>query len=372
MHLYGNLLSGRPERQHISMSAIYYSQSYREAREKFLQAASGLSQTACLLPGLCGPDGLPLYTDTAYLGPRDAARLLIVSSGLHGIEGYAGSAIQIHTLKHILQPPLPDNLAVLHVHALNPYGFAHDLRTNADNIDLNRNFHDWTQGKPHDHKLAGAVQDILFDQSLMRRYVRAGAFLARYGARTAQAALTQGQFSNPQGLFYGGQALTHEARIWRGLLDRYGANRSHIVHLDLHTGLGQRGHGEIIVADGPDSTMFERAKHWWGPVTSLSDGSSVSARVVGDICTSFNRAASATSHTLATLEFGTVSGYKVVEALLADNRARLQGRGSLQDARNKMRNVFYPQDVLWQEKVLNRGQQVISAALRGLQAIKPD
>ncbi|QQG36653.1 MAG: DUF2817 domain-containing protein [Micavibrio aeruginosavorus] len=354
------------------MSNPYFSQTYREARDKFLQASSSFLQSSYRLTGLQGPDGGSLYTDVAYCGNPGADKMLVVSSGLHGIEGFAGSAVQGSVLARMKQTSLPDDVALLFVHALNPYGFAHDMRTNADNIDLNRNFHDWAKGRPADHRLAGEVQDILFDPSLWRRCVRVGMFLACHGLATAQAALTQGQYTNPQGLFYGGQGPSAEARLWRGLMHLHGHNKTHIAHIDLHTGLGPRGYGEIIVADGPGSLMFNRSAQWWGAVTSLQDGSSVSAQVSGDIAGSFNRAACGKTHTLAALEFGTVPGFQVVKALLAENQARLHGRGNLKDARQKMREAFYPRDPLWQESVLARGGQVVQLAVAGLRTLNPE
>lgn len=351
------------------MSNPHFSQTYGEAREKFLQASATFPHSfAYRLPGLQGPDGGALYTDAVYCGNPEADKLLVISSGLHGVEGFAGSAIQGSVLTRMKKEPLPDDVAMLYVHALNPYGFAHDMRTTAGNIDLNRNFHDWTKGKPQDHKLAGTVHDILFDPSPLRRCARAGLFLARYGLATAQAALTQGQYTNPQGLFYGGQGPSAEAMLWQNLMDLYGSDKAQIVHIDLHTGLGPRGQGEIIVADRPGSAMFKRATQWWGAVTSLQDGSSVSAQVSGDIAGSFNRAASGKSYTLAALEFGTVPGFQVVKALLAENQARLHGSGNLNGARQKMREAFYPQDPLWQDNVLARGHQVIQSAVAGMQA----
>jgi hypothetical protein len=34
-------------------------------------------------------------------------------------------------------------VAVLYIHALNPYGFSHIRRVTQENVDLNRNFHDF-------------------------------------------------------------------------------------------------------------------------------------------------------------------------------------------------------------------------------------
>ncbi|MPW20390.1 DUF2817 domain-containing protein [Paraburkholderia sp. CNPSo 3157] len=111
-----------------------FSQSYVEARAKFLAIAPAARPYAC---SSLGPSGEPLYTDVAYFGDRNASRLLILISGTHGPEGYSGSASQLLFLRAGLQDALPASTAVLLVHALNCYGFAWDRRVTAEGCDLN-------------------------------------------------------------------------------------------------------------------------------------------------------------------------------------------------------------------------------------------
>jgi hypothetical protein len=87
-----------------------------------------------------GPDGEPLSIDVATLGPERSDRVVIVSSALHGVEGFAGSAIQLAWLQAASRRTLPENLKLVVAHGLNPYGFAWLRRTNEHNVDLNRNF----------------------------------------------------------------------------------------------------------------------------------------------------------------------------------------------------------------------------------------
>ena len=120
----------------------HFADSYTEARRKFLAAAKNadavLGEYRHPLPGPCGE---ALFTDTALLGNSNAERLVIVSSGVHGVEGFCGSACQIALLHSGLLAGAK-SCAILLVHALNPFGFAHLRRTNEDNVDLNRNFVD--------------------------------------------------------------------------------------------------------------------------------------------------------------------------------------------------------------------------------------
>ena len=119
----------------------YFSDSYSEARSSFIREVDllGAQRWSAALPRSEPSD--PLTIDVARLGPPDATRALVISSGTHGVEGFFGSAVQLATLKH----SLPDihaqpGLALVLIHAVNPYGFAHLRRVNEDNIDLNRNF----------------------------------------------------------------------------------------------------------------------------------------------------------------------------------------------------------------------------------------
>ncbi|MEO0872757.1 MAG: DUF2817 domain-containing protein, partial [Pseudomonadota bacterium] len=123
----------------------YFSASYFEARRKFLDAcaARSLSVDSRLNPRAKGPGGEDLFTDVVRIGPANPQKALLLISGTHGVEGYCGSGPQVGLLETGAFDALPPGIAVVMIHAINPYGFAHDRRVNEDNIDLNRNFLDW-------------------------------------------------------------------------------------------------------------------------------------------------------------------------------------------------------------------------------------
>jgi hypothetical protein len=96
-----------------------------------------------------GPDGEELCIDIVIIRsaqddeePQQPISVLVHTSGVHGPEGYVGSAIQrdwLANFKIRAQQPLPKgHLAVL-VHAVNPFGMAWWHRFNENNVDLNRN-----------------------------------------------------------------------------------------------------------------------------------------------------------------------------------------------------------------------------------------
>ena len=126
-----------------------FSDSYAEAREKFKAAAheAKAAVNSFVLTAGDSADG-ELTTDVAWLGPATAAHVLVTISGTHGVEGFFGSAVQIEWLRRTKNAGLPKDAAAMHIHAINPYGFARLRRTNEDNIDLNRNWINFNEPLP--------------------------------------------------------------------------------------------------------------------------------------------------------------------------------------------------------------------------------
>jgi len=128
-----------------------FAQTYAEARGKFIAAAeaAGLDVFGHAHPML-GRDGEALAMDVALEGRRDAHSLLLVSSGCHGVEGFCGSGVQVALLRDAAWRALlhESGVAVLYLHALNPYGFSWWRRVTHEGVDLNRNFHDFSQPLP--------------------------------------------------------------------------------------------------------------------------------------------------------------------------------------------------------------------------------
>ena len=137
----------------------YFYTSYQAARSQFLSAAAALNlpvqSHAHPLKGKFGED---LAMDVLRMGADIAStpsKLLIVSSGCHGVEGYCGSGVQLAALAEAalrsrMTSAAAQGVAVLFIHALNPYGFSHIRRVTNENVDLNRNFTDFSKSLPPD------------------------------------------------------------------------------------------------------------------------------------------------------------------------------------------------------------------------------
>ncbi|MGC1819333.1 MAG: DUF2817 domain-containing protein, partial [Casimicrobiaceae bacterium] len=130
-----------------------FASTYAEARAKFVAAAAArhLPAERHVHPEARGAEGEELSADVALLGDPQAQGLLVLSSGMHGVEGFCGSGCQVGLLhdEAILAAVEATGAAVLFHHAVNPYGFSQLHRTNEDNVDLNRNFRDFSSPPAH-------------------------------------------------------------------------------------------------------------------------------------------------------------------------------------------------------------------------------
>ena len=228
-----------------------FSPDYWAAREKFRDAArasgASLNEYVNPAPAPSGRDG-KLTTDVALLGPRDAGRVLLVNAGTHGVEAFAGSAIEIGFLAGL--PTLPNDVRVVIVHAINPHGFAWLRRVTEENVDLNRNFVDHDGQHPSNDAydaLHPALCPERWDAAALAEMERViGEYVDKHGAFALQAVVTRGQYDHPDGIFYGGRQTTWSNSTFRDILAKHVTGARRIAFIDLHTGLGAYGDAEMI------------------------------------------------------------------------------------------------------------------------------
>ena len=203
-----------------------------------------------------------LCVTAAELPARSPERLLLLVTGIHGVEGYAGSALARLLLSELLLRTDPAHTGLALVHALNPYGFAHGLRVNRNNVDLNRNCAQVGQALfATDSSAYQALAPLLAPRGPVRlgalpraRFVaKLMAARARHGEATVRAASLSGQYVDPQGVFWGGDAVQPEIRWFQQLYARLCVEYREILLIDVHTGYGERGEAYALFgrADSP-------------------------------------------------------------------------------------------------------------------------
>ncbi len=221
----------------------HFSKNYAAARTRFIAAACAAGATMDELHlDAMGLDGMPLATEIAWFGSEAPERAIVHSSGIHGVEGFAGSAIQLALLSSELA--LPDDCALIVVHCLNPYGMAWRRRYNENNVDLNRNFvvDEAKRSGAADayHRLAGLLNPTRLPGVDMF-YPRALFSILNHGMPALRQAVAEGQYEYPKGLFFGGKQFEQSTMLFLGWLSLRLKSVRKLFAIDVHTGLGKWG-----------------------------------------------------------------------------------------------------------------------------------
>jgi hypothetical protein len=253
----------------------FFAPDYREARRKFLASAekAGAELDHFRHPTEKAPDGGPLYMDTAWFGPKDAPVVLLALSGTHGAEGFAGSAAQIQWMEEGTQKRLPKGVAVLKVHAVNPFGFAHMIRVSEGNVDLNRNWIDYTKPVPP-NPIFDEVEAALptregYDEALVDEHIAAAKpFYEKYGDWKMSDALSRGQYRHPDGTQFGGLKREWSTHTLDYIIRTKLTHARHVAYIDWHT-LIRIGDGNFVYLcfNQIGDPLHQRVGSWYGAET---------------------------------------------------------------------------------------------------------
>lgn len=383
----------------------YFSSDYATARGRFLEAADELGAEATEYAfDATGPNGEPLTMDAVRFGPADPSRLVIVSSGLHGVEGFFGSAVQLAWLKERGlrgSPASPTSLLMLH--ALNPYGFAWRRRWNENNVDLNRNFLDrdchsipdagdaasggaYRQLDPllnppsppsrlEPYAVKAAFRILAAGYAARKRMLARGArvppassigSIAQLGLMELQKTLPVGQRAYPKGLFYAGNGPEQTVQIVRDTLPQWIGSAREIVHLDVHTGLGRYGDCRLLLIDEAGSERAEWVEQAFGADSVVPRGDQSVYRARGQMTEDLRTRLPDRDYYGVTAEFGTYSSLRVLRALRAENRAHHYAppdSAIYRLAKDQLVEAFCPAHARWRNACVDAGLSLIDRAL---------
>ncbi len=358
--------------------AACFSADYREARAKFLAAARTVGAVLTHYPNpLRGPHGEELATDVAWVGPANASKVLVLQSATHGVEGFTGSGAILDFLLAGGARNLPEEAAILMIHAINPHGFAWLRRVTEENVDLNRNFVDFAAALPsnpgHDELADALVPRELSGPVFEAAEARIAAYRAKHGEAAFQIARGGGQYKHAHSMFFGGTGPTWARRTLETLIDEHKlASRAQVAIIDFHTGLGPFGYGEPICSHEAGTEALERARRWYGDsLTEPAAGTSSSVVKAG--LNEFGWMAKLGGKaTFVALEYGTYTPDAGRRALREDHWLHAYGKvdwasEETQRIKRQVRKQYYPDSDDWREMVLFRSRQLIRQALEGLE-----
>ncbi len=328
-----------------------FSRDYAQARERFREATRGHEHGAVNLTA-------DLSIDWAWVGPQDAERVLLYTSGLHGIEGFGGGAAQLETLA------VGADVATMYVHALNPYGWHHLRRVNENNVDLNRNF--LLDGQPYQGAPPAYAQlDSLLNPTtppggIDSFWLHAAWAVVTQGYGAMKNAIVSGQYDYERGLFFGGSKMEAGPRAVAELLVARLSRRERVVHVDWHSALGKYADRTLVLEGSVDAAAAARVRRVMGEGVRTWDAADASAYTIrGGMTAYLQSKLPGVRYDGLTCEFGTQPNLQVLAALRAENRLHHWGTPTDDHpARAAMRAAFAPREARWEAAVLAHAREV--------------
>lgn len=360
----------------MTLIRMHFPSDYVTSRSRFRESADRLGwiQHTHPMSGV-GPDGEELSIDAAITSNSQADHVVIISSGLHGVEGPFGTAVQLAVMDEWNKgTTIPDNVRCVFLHGLNPHGYAWNRRSDADNVDPNRNF--LLPGQEYRGCPDGYTHfdPLLNPKRPPARWdfwtLRAWWSLFRFGLPALKESIVVGQYDFPKGIFFGGHgpcathlALDHLMKEWIG-------RAASVVHLDFHTGLGKYGSYKLLLDNPLTKDLQVRLDRWFGPDTYEQDDSKgVAYQPRGSFGPWCIAQQLANEYLYLVAEFGTYGSVAMLGGIRAENQAhhwgQPNGRAEV-DARARLKELFCPADPAWRKRVLEQGVKLVHQAVEAM------
>ena len=241
-------------------NSIHFPPTYRDSRTYFRGQLDRIKKiwTSASLDKYFIDEEKDLSIDWISAEPiKKKEKLVLITTGLHGVEGFVGAAMLDLFIKENMPSLDPSNTGLLFVHSINPWGMANFRRFNRNNVDLNRNFF----VTPDDFNIVFNQNYLKLDQVLNPRrplkpfwqedprfLLNVISNLARYGIQSLREAVMHGQQSNPEGLYFSGREYQQETTCIRNLIEEVFTSYSDVLHLDMHTGYGPSDQMSLVTA----------------------------------------------------------------------------------------------------------------------------
>ncbi len=365
----------------------YYSENWYQATEKFTKNASKIGVLKH-----CRADGNQF--EIPYLMIGNGPRKLVINSGVHGIEGYFGSASQNMFLDKFvngLSNDVLDKYTIVLIHVVNAWGMQNRMREVQDTVtgglvDLNRNFGvDFSDKNLRNLNPLYALSHPLLlskpDKNTKTNAIRK--FRREHLSDGAWAAISRGQYYEPYGLFYGGAAPTIENRMVTEIYDKIMTDDAiSLTSIGLHTGLGRfyRKRGvataQLLVSHPTNHQNTIYFKQVLGKKISVipDDSAQFGPTLLGDLVDFLEKRFAQRNIPIRTADFEIGTGefpimspvYKRMD--MGDARYDLLHNGKInKETWQNLTESWYPSDDGWKSSALGSAEKLFNQILNAMQ-----
>lgn len=379
-----------PDDKGVSVDAHnmeYFQETYEECRQSFLTEARIVTdqydQAELFFINVPSQTDNNLFIDLLYIPPlKNTPKLLVLSSGVHGIEGFPGSAVQQMFLKELLSSEVLEETGILIIHGVNPYGFKYFRRVTENNVDLNRGSEMDASLFENTNPGYGALYNMLNPQgqvstSSIRNqffYLITISKMIKESMGALRQAILQGQYEYPKGIYFGGNEFEPQIDSLKKILSSYFSTYETIMEIDLHTGYGARRVLHLFpnTIDDPDiraqtESVFKGHSIDWG---DSEDFYFVSGGFADAFLKKVNPEA---TYLYMVFEWGTFDTQKTFGSINSLNRVINENQGIQYGYKNEKQEqkvkkndleLYYPASEAWRSEVMNSGRDMLKLVLK--------
>lgn len=365
----------------MNQPSVDWPEDYFSSANLFLQQAQRAgSHTESHKIVARGPEGEDLSVDVAAFIARDDEHRVILVSGVHGVEGFLGAAVQLQLMRRLAKVALPANTGMVLIHAVNPWGYAHLRRVDENNVDVNRNFQGDKSSSKLSHPLYATLNPIINAKDApslsgeINHWLAAGKQIVTAGGiKPLFAPIAQGQYDYPHGLFYGGDTLSESCAHLQTLIEQYTDDTQRVSVLDVHSGLGPAAFATLIghcnypvFSDSSTNASLQWLETQLEQriIDDSDDGNSYNAS--GTFARWCSSALSHKQLVFLCIEVGTVNPLKVFSALRRENQAHFWSSPdshAFSDTKQVLREVFSPSSERWRNRSIERALGIVNKVI---------
>ncbi|PLR92830.1 M14 family metallopeptidase [Bacillus sp. T33-2] len=311
--------------------------------------------------------------------------LIVLTSGVHGIEAHMGSAmIDLFQAEYLSQLD-PQTTGVIYIHAINPWGMKHFRRYNENNVDLNRNFiPDWDSFSLNTNKDYTDLRRFFEKDSPLRNstlheigfFGSLGKEVIASGTGKIEKALLTGQYSSPEGVYYGGSSDEPSTVIVKKIYEEIlKSDYPNIVHIDLHTGYGPKYQMSIFASSSETMKEAEAEKEFDYPLVFTPDSDEY--YVTSGDNTEYmywlqkekhpGKKVYSTTFEFGTMGTSTMASIQSLKNTIDENRLFQDGTNNKTTGKiikNRYLQMFYPSEEKWRVKAAKDFRQALEGVLK--------
>ncbi|RLQ95376.1 M14 family metallopeptidase [Falsibacillus albus] len=354
-----------------------FTETYEQSKEEFWRKEEKLKKKWSEVDresiNVC--DDQTLTLDLIHCKANLSKRALVITTGLHGIEGYVGSAMMNLFIERFSGMLDEMDTSLILMHAINPWGMKYFRKVNEHNVDLNRNF------------IFNRETDDLSNES----YVKAKSLLEpkgglgwfEFGSRLLKtmmsmnkkeltAAVTMGQYINKEGVYYGGDRCESATVYLQDYFQKFFLMYDQVVLLDMHTGYGPSKQMHLVNSrfDDESPDFWKQAlKYPYISETTADSFYKINGDMIDFLYQFKNQVSPSTKLFATTFEFGTLgetllAQLQSLKTTIEENAAYFYGdRKSRDKTRECLKKLYDPNDSSWREKAVRDAIQAFEGII---------